>query len=53
MLISSDLEEVMGISHRVAVYRDQTIHRIGDVSEFNAESIMRDLTDSVLTGENK
>jgi ABC-type sugar transport system ATPase subunit len=47
MLISSDLEEVLGISHRIAVYKDHSIHRIGNVNEFTAESIMRDLTGSV------
>lgn len=51
MLISSDLEEVLGISHRIAVYRDQCIRRIGDASEFSAESIMVDLTGSDVVGE--
>lgn len=44
ILISSDLEEVLGMSHRIAIYRDRTITRLGDAGEFTPESIMHELT---------
>lgn len=44
ILISSDLVEVMSVSHRIAVYRDGRILRQGDAAEFSAESIMEQLT---------
>jgi len=32
------------MSHRIAIYRDCTITRLGDASEFTPESIMHELT---------
>jgi len=44
ILISSDLTEVMSMSHRIAVYRDGRILHMGSVEEFTPESIMEQLT---------
>ncbi len=47
LLISSDLPEVMNLSHRLAIYRDGRIVREGAASEFTAEEIMTDLTHGI------
>jgi ABC-type sugar transport system ATPase subunit len=44
LLISSDLDEVLHISHRVALYRDGRILRIADAEEISAEDVMSELT---------
>ncbi|MEY5011907.1 MAG: hypothetical protein RLZZ253_3046, partial [Verrucomicrobiota bacterium] len=45
LLISSDLPEVMNLSHRLLLYRDGRIIGAGLSSEFTAESVI-----SVLAG---
>lgn len=40
ILISSDLNEVMNMSHRIAVYRDGRILRQAEASELTPESVM-------------
>jgi ribose transport system ATP-binding protein len=44
ILISSDLPEVMGLSHRLALYRDGRIVREVLASEATAEGVMAGLT---------
>jgi len=44
LLISSDLSEVLNMSHRVAVYRDGRIVRTSPAAEITAEQIMEMLT---------
>jgi ABC-type sugar transport system ATPase subunit len=44
ILISSDLPEVMGLSHRLALYRDGRIVREVPASETTAEDVMAELT---------
>ena len=46
ILISSDLPEVMGLSHRLALYRDGRIVREVLASETIAEDVMAELTRS-------
>jgi ABC-type sugar transport system ATPase subunit len=46
ILISSDLPEVMGLSHRLALYRDgRIVHEVVS-SETTAEAVMAELTRS-------
>ncbi|MBI5396716.1 MAG: sugar ABC transporter ATP-binding protein [Verrucomicrobia bacterium] len=47
ILISSDLEEVLNLSHRIALYRDGRILQIGDAAGFTMEKIMEQLTGAV------
>ncbi|MGA2253382.1 MAG: sugar ABC transporter ATP-binding protein [Thermoguttaceae bacterium] len=44
LLISSDLPEVMNLSHRLALYRDGRIVRQGAAAEFTPEQVMAELT---------
>jgi ABC-type sugar transport system ATPase subunit len=44
LLISSDLNEVMKMAHRIAVYRDGRILREGGAEEFTPENLMEQLT---------
>jgi ribose transport system ATP-binding protein len=44
LLISSDLDEVLHIAHRVAVYRDGRILEIAPAEELTAEAVMTRLT---------
>jgi len=44
LLISSDLPEVMNLSHRLALYRDGRIVRHGAAADFTPEQVMEDLT---------
>jgi ABC-type sugar transport system ATPase subunit len=44
ILISSDLPEVMGLSHRLALYRDGRIIRELPAAEATAEGVMAELT---------
>jgi ABC-type sugar transport system ATPase subunit len=44
LLISSDLNEVLHFSDRIAVYRDGAIVRTGAAAEFTMETLMTDLT---------
>jgi ABC-type sugar transport system ATPase subunit len=44
LLISSDLDEVIQSSHRIAVYRDGRILRIAPAGQVNLEQIMSELT---------
>jgi ABC-type sugar transport system ATPase subunit len=44
LLISSDLPEVMNLSHRLALYRDGRILRQGPAANFTPEQVMSDLT---------
>jgi ribose transport system ATP-binding protein len=46
ILISSDLPEVMGLSHRLALYRDGRIVREVGASEATPEDVMAELTRS-------
>ena len=46
ILISSDLPEVMGLSHRLALYRDGRIVHEVLASEMTAEDVMAELTRS-------
>ena len=46
LLISSDLPEVMGLSHRLALYRDGRIVREAASAEITAEEVMAVLTAS-------
>jgi ABC-type sugar transport system ATPase subunit len=46
ILISSDLPEVMGLSHRLAIYRDGRIVHEVVASETSAEDVMAELTRS-------
>jgi len=46
LLISSDLPEVMGLSHRLALYRDGRIVREVSASDVTAEEVMALLTKS-------
>ena len=46
LLISSDLPEVMGLSHRLALYRDGRIVREAAAAEITAEEVMAVLTGS-------
>jgi ABC-type sugar transport system ATPase subunit len=46
ILISSDLPEVLGLSHRLALYRDGRIIREVLASETTAEDVMAELTRS-------
>ena len=46
ILISSDLPEVMGLSHRLALYRDGRIVREAVASETTAEDVMAELTEA-------
>lgn len=43
LLISSDLTEVMSMSHRIALYRDGRILREGRVEDFTSEDVMLEL----------
>ena len=44
LLISSDLPEVMNLSHRLALYRDGCIVREGFGTDFTPEEVMMELT---------
>jgi ABC-type sugar transport system ATPase subunit len=44
LLISSDLSEVLNISHRVAVYRNGRILRTAAADQISLEEIMHELT---------
>ncbi|MBN2329955.1 MAG: sugar ABC transporter ATP-binding protein [Candidatus Omnitrophica bacterium] len=44
LLISSDLDEVMNVSHRIAIYRDQTILQIAPADQISPEEVMERLT---------
>jgi len=44
LLISSDLAEVINMSHRIAVYRDGRILRIASAGDVTPENIMEQLT---------
>lgn len=44
LLISSDLPEVMNLSHRIALYRDGRIVREGAAADFTPERVMAELT---------
>lgn len=44
LLISSDLPEVMNLSHRLALYRDGQIVREGFATSFTPEEVMLELT---------
>jgi ribose transport system ATP-binding protein len=44
ILISSDLPEVMNLSHRLAIYRDGTIIREGFSNSFTPQQVMAELT---------
>ena len=44
LLISSDLPEVMHLSHRLALYRDGCIVRQGAAADFTPEQVMAELT---------
>jgi ABC-type sugar transport system ATPase subunit len=44
LLISSDLNEVLSFSDRIAVYRDGAMVRTGPASGFTMESLMTELT---------
>ncbi|MGC9326297.1 MAG: sugar ABC transporter ATP-binding protein [Candidatus Hinthialibacter sp.] len=44
LLISSDLAEVMNVSHRIAIYRDQTILQIAPAGQITPEEVMERLT---------
>ena len=46
ILISSDLPEVMGLSHRLALYRDGRIVREVLAAQATAEDVMAELTRS-------
>ena len=48
ILVSSDLNEVMNLSHRIGVYRDGRILRVGAAAEFTPESVMQQLTGASL-----
>ncbi|MCP5526075.1 MAG: sugar ABC transporter ATP-binding protein [Verrucomicrobiales bacterium] len=48
LLISSDLDEVLHLSHRIAVYRDGRIVTVGPAGEFTAERVMEQLTGACL-----
>jgi ABC-type sugar transport system ATPase subunit len=47
LLISSDLPEVMNLSHRLALYRDGRIVRQGAAADFAPEQVMAELTREV------
>ncbi|MEI7899981.1 MAG: sugar ABC transporter ATP-binding protein [bacterium] len=47
LLISSDLPEVMNLSHRLAIYRDGRIVRQGASADFTPEQVMAELTRKV------
>ncbi len=47
LLISSDLPEVMNLSHRLALYRDGRIVRQGAAADFTPEQVMAELTREV------
>ena len=47
LLISSDLPEVMNLSHRLALYRDGRIVRHGAAADFTPEEVMAELTREV------
>ena len=49
LLISSDLPEVMGLSHRLALYRDGRIAREVASPDITAEEVMATLTASATT----
>jgi ABC-type sugar transport system ATPase subunit len=49
LLISSDLPEVMGLSHRLALYRGGRIVREARCGEITAEEVMAELTASAGT----
>jgi ABC-type sugar transport system ATPase subunit len=44
LLISSDLPEVMNLSHRLALYREGSIVREGPAASFTPEEVMMELT---------
>jgi ABC-type sugar transport system ATPase subunit len=44
LLISSDLPEVLNLSHRLLLYRDGTVVGEGCSSEFTPEAVMATLT---------
>jgi ABC-type sugar transport system ATPase subunit len=44
LLISSDLEEVLDFSHRIAVYRDGRISHTGAARDFDQETLLAELT---------
>ncbi len=44
LLISSDLDEVLQISHRIAIYRDGRILRMAAAGQVTLEQIMSELT---------
>ena len=50
LLISSDLEEVMGVSHRIGVYRDGRLMRTLAADETTSEEVMTILTGSESDG---
>ncbi|EDY22148.1 ABC transporter-related protein [Chthoniobacter flavus Ellin428] len=44
LLISSDLDEVLDFSHRIAVYREGRIRRTGAARDFDQETLLAELT---------
>jgi ABC-type sugar transport system ATPase subunit len=44
LLISSDLSEVLNMSHRIAVYRDGRILQTSPAAEITSEKVMEMLT---------
>ncbi|MDW8309751.1 MAG: ATP-binding cassette domain-containing protein, partial [Verrucomicrobiales bacterium] len=48
LLISSDLPEVMNLSHRLALYRDGRIVREGPAACFTPEEVMIELTGAAI-----
>jgi ABC-type sugar transport system ATPase subunit len=44
LLISSDLPEVMNLSHRLALYRDGRIVREAESQQITPEQLMAELT---------
>ncbi len=49
LMISSDLTEVMSMSHRIALYRDGRVLDVVDAQTSTAEDVMHRLTGSVTT----
>ncbi len=48
ILISSDLNEVLNLSHRIAVYREGRILKLGKATEYTPERVMEQLTGASL-----
>lgn len=48
LLISSDLDEVLHLSHRLAIYRDGRILSAGDAEKITAQQVMEKLTGACL-----